>query len=380
MLTPNWQAVLHLCSVSEESIHFPGLDRVNWKTVLAYLRKHEVEGFAYRKAKAGWLPHEVEDHLRHTYLGTVAQNLYLFHHMQQVAELFREGGIPFVVFKGLAIAATVYGDWGQRMITDVDMLLPGVAVPYATYLLREAGFQQEASGRLSSERKGLQANASGFLLRDEEGKLFMLDLHWSPTPRYFQVRWSTDLLLLRRVEAHLLGFALPVLSDEDHLLMLCVHGCKHEWERLRFVVDVAQMLHRKGGTLDWAYVWEQAEALRITRMVALGIYLAYRLLNAPVASEHIHVFNRYPRLEKAFLLACRRLFREAEDYSPVRMEQFAYHRYIRASLYEALGSWYHLISLALKRRFSPKPCPQLELNETAPASDARAWAAQALPV
>jgi len=326
------------------------------------------------------LPAHLREHLKRRYLDTVAHNLYLLHHLRYVAERFHAAHIPFVVLKGLAVAATVYEDWGQREATDVDILMPDVAIPYATHLLREAGFEQEASGVIASQGKGIQANASGFARRDAEGRIFMIDLHWTPTPRYFQVRWVTDLLLLRRTEYQVGDIRMPVLSHEDRLLVPCAHGCKHTWERLRFVVDIAKLLQREGHRLDWTYVWEQAARSGITRMVALGIYLAYRLLHAPVASEHVRIFHRYPGLEKAFLLVCRRLFQEDEQRSSVWWQELAFHAYIRPFLHKALGSWYHMGLLAFQKRFSLKHPDPLPEDVVAPASDERVLESQALPV
>ncbi len=72
---------------------------------------------------------------------------------------------------------------------------------------------------------------------------------------------------------------------EDLFLALCYHGSKHRWSRLKWLLDIAEIL-RKVETLDWFRVEEMIRVRPGARASAsLAILLAQELLNAPVTAE-----------------------------------------------------------------------------------------------
>jgi hypothetical protein len=115
---------------------------------------------------------------------------------------------------------------------------------------------------------------------------------------------------------------------EDTLLVLCVHGGKHLWERLGWTCDVARWI-RSHPDLRWDLVRSLARQATCERLVGIGLNLAARLAAAPIPSDVLqawvsdpvarlseHVAHRMFRepaggLERArFYLATRRGFKE----------------------------------------------------------------------
>ena len=60
--------------------------------------------------------------------------------------------------------------------------------------------------------------------------------------------------------------------------MLCVHGAKHFWDRLAWIVDVAELITVQ--PVDWALSMQIAAEAKSTRVLLLGLYLAHDLLGA----------------------------------------------------------------------------------------------------
>src|SRR5260370_20277806 len=69
----------------------------------------------------------------------------------------------------------------------------------------------------------------------------------------------------------------PALSLEDELVLICIHGAKHFWERLMWIADVAALVSRQAG-IDWARVADSAQAVGAERMLHTGLRLASDLL------------------------------------------------------------------------------------------------------
>ena len=80
------------------------------------------------------------------------------------------------------------------------------------------------------------------------------------------------------------------MDPETTLLMLCIHGSKHVWSRLLWVMDVAQLL-AAFPALDWHQVCEDAKVLGLWRALALGVLLAYRVCRAAVPQVILDQFE-----------------------------------------------------------------------------------------
>lgn len=103
-----------------------------------------------------------------------------------------------------------------------------------------------------------------------------VDLQWVMTDGPFVFRLDRDRFWRRSTKVNLAGSAVPGFSPEDLLIILCVHGSKHAWERLKWVCDVAELLRAHPG-LNWAYVLDAALELRCRRLVLMGLALAQTL-------------------------------------------------------------------------------------------------------
>jgi hypothetical protein len=76
----------------------------------------------------------------------------------------------------------------------------------------------------------------------------------------------------------------PALSVEDELVLTCVHGAKHFWERLMWIADVAALVSRQTG-IDWEGVAASAKAVGAERMLRTGLRLASDLLRAQLPDK-----------------------------------------------------------------------------------------------
>ena len=73
---------------------------------------------------------------------------------------------------------------------------------------------------------------------------------------------------------------MPALAPADLLLFLCAHGAKHLWQRLEWIADVAELVRRS--QLDYDGLAARARAAGGGRVLRLGLFLAWDLLDAPL--------------------------------------------------------------------------------------------------
>src|SRR6266568_3668956 len=127
------------------------------------------------------------------------------------------------------------------------------------------------------------------LLAEEHGVVGHLaahlhELHNDYTLRYFPRRLLLERFFERQVRVLLDSRKAPALSVEDELVLICVHGAKHYWERLIWIADVAALVCSQTN-LDWKRAAESAEEVGAERMLHAGLLLAANLLKAPLPGK-----------------------------------------------------------------------------------------------
>jgi hypothetical protein len=259
--------------------------RVDWEHLRRNALKHGVVPLVYQRLSthcADVVPAAALDQLRadnqHNSIRTLAVTAEL---LRLLGNLEREG-IPAVPYKGPVLAAHVYGNLSTRQFGDLDILVRARDVPRAKQLLCDGGYvtkgwPSEPDERLFLLRKHVQSFHSV-----ESG--VHLELHWDFTPR--ELDFPLDLeQLWGRLERRPLGSSeVLALQAEDLLLILCVHGAKHCWSRLKGIRDVAELIE-SNPRLDWARITDHASELGARRMLWLGLYLACELLGAAVPAD-----------------------------------------------------------------------------------------------
>jgi hypothetical protein len=83
----------------------------------------------------------------------------------------------------------------------------------------------------------------------------------------------------RRLEPmDLQGRTVLLPRAEDLLLMLCVHGSRHVWDKLEGVCCLAELL-RSSKDFDWTYTWQRAGEMRCRRMLVIALLLVHGLFD-----------------------------------------------------------------------------------------------------
>jgi len=223
-----------------------------------------------------------------------ANDQVIVHNLRNAAELiavlqlFDGEGIQAMPFKGVVLAASVYGDLLKRPGGDLDVLVRKSDLERATKALCKRGYELETPLRADGRPKERKSHEYKFRRWADGMELelrWRLDLNWGRYGRELGVEWVWP----RHATTMLAGAAVPIFNPEVSLVVLCMHGCKHDWSRLVWVCDVAKTIAAYP-ELDWKFVFAEAKRLGLRRAVGLGILLAERLLQARIPQS---VLERY---------------------------------------------------------------------------------------
>jgi hypothetical protein len=192
---------------------------------------------------------------------------------------FEAAEIGALVVKGPVLAVQAYGDSAMRSYGDLDLLVRQRDIRRATELMIADGYQ--AAVPLHAIDAG---KIPGQYLFSNPDSKFLVELHNDFTLRYFP-RWlPIEEFFARQIRVRLDAHEVPAPSVEDELVLICIHGAKHFWERLMWVADVAALVSRQS-TIDWERVTELTDAVGAKCMLHTGLRLAADLLHTPLPQK-----------------------------------------------------------------------------------------------
>ncbi|HKW57680.1 MAG TPA: nucleotidyltransferase family protein [Candidatus Acidoferrum sp.] len=204
--------------------------------------------------------------------------LHLTAEMLRLFDAFQRLRIEALVTKGPALSVRCYGDAGVRQYGDLDLVVREKDILRVTELMLGLGY--EGTVPLSAIRAGKIPGEYNF---QRKGSPVLVEFHTERTFRYHPRPLPIENLFRRQARVILDGHEVPVLSPEDELILVCIHGAKHFWERLGYIADVAGLVVRQ--KLDWAQVQSAAAEVNAERMLHVAVRLAHETLEASPPEE-----------------------------------------------------------------------------------------------
>jgi len=193
----------------------------------------------------------------------------------RISLAFEERGLPAIPFKGAALAALAYKDVNLRDFDDLDFIVPQARLAEAQDILSTHGYRPVNQSRESF--RDAHYDEPYHLYMHETSRL-LVDLQWVMAHEQFSFRLDRSDIWNRRASLSVDGGRISTIAPEELLIILCVHGSKHAWERLKWIVDVDALIRAQ--RLDWDRVVSTASKWKCRRMLLLGLRQAQQTMNA----------------------------------------------------------------------------------------------------
>jgi hypothetical protein len=265
---------------------------IDWQFLIEAALSHRVFPLFYRNLrlhKWNGLSGKLQKSLQGLFLSIAAGNLRTTKELIRIVNLAGEQGIALWPFKGPMLAASAYGDVALRQFGDLDILVRPEDATRAKEILCAEGYV-DAYGLTLELEKTLMTYQKHFVLISS-AKNVIVELHWTVEPVTICKRFCED-IWNRPSLVFLDGEKMVGLSAEDTLVLLCLHGTSHCWDRLGWICDVAEHTARTP-SLKWNFAVEQARDLGCLRMFFLGLALAHKLVVAPVPEDIVETARGY---------------------------------------------------------------------------------------
>jgi hypothetical protein len=212
------------------------------------------------------------------------RNALLTEELVRVLKLLSESGIPAIPLKGVALAQALYGDPGMRTCVDIDILVPRSMVGRAFSLLRAEGYKSEFGAGFFANLL-LRHDIEYALRRNDRGFEFMVELHWG-------VLWGgkleesvTDQLWADARPATVFGAPAYALSAEWQILFLAAHAARHQWQGLKWLVDLHELY--SAPDINWDKLTRKAKQLGWEELLRISFLACHSLFETPIPEKYL---------------------------------------------------------------------------------------------
>ncbi|HEV8131774.1 MAG TPA: nucleotidyltransferase family protein, partial [Acidobacteriota bacterium] len=231
---------------------------MDWEYLMSLARRHRMMPLLYwhlsticPESVPPLALRQLQDHFR----TNSRRNLILVAELLELLSLFEDNGIPAIPYKGPVLASWVYGNVSLRQFCDLDILVPKSLALKARDLLISRGYQPNVHLSASHQTAYLEAQCEFCQVNIE--KRVAVEVHWDIVPSHMAFPIDLQQLWQRLVPISFAGTTVRSFPPEDLLLILCVHGTKHRWERLDWICGVSELI-RRHHEINWKRVTEQA--------------------------------------------------------------------------------------------------------------------------
>jgi hypothetical protein len=264
---------------------------LNWPVAVAFAERHRLSPIVYETVACtsqDLISPEQLHVLRVATAPSTAAGMALLREMLHLHRLFEAAQILVIPYKGPLLAWLAYGSFIRREYSDLDFAVEQKYIPDTLAVLKSAGYHPQFDPR--EAHAGQDGSAPGQYSFLSHPQKILVEFHTERTLRYFPVPIDFQELTSRLMTVEIGGQRLRTFSIEDTLVMLCVHGAKHFWERLGWVLDIAKLMTAQ--KVDWTLVQQIAAKMETTRVLLLGLYLAHDIFDAPLPGQLLEEIRR----------------------------------------------------------------------------------------
>ncbi len=218
----------------------------------------------------------------------------------QIIDLLQQNQIGFICLKGPVLSQQLYGDPSLRLSHDVDLLLTNRSdMTNVNDLL--TGLDYVGADNLSwpgeTSRQKILMDCVHHLAYENKENQFMVEIHWSVSePFPLKTKIFSKIVENNRQQIAFGGREVTVFAPELNLLYLIIHGAKHGWQRLKWLVDIKDFPFETINADRWHDLVKQ---LKAGRMVSQTGFLLNHFFQI---NQQLFVQSPIPRLLKSYPL------------------------------------------------------------------------------
>ncbi len=242
---------------------------LNWNYIIKFTFQHRLTTLMYWNLKEFEyiIPNNVFKILKDNFHNNVMKNLKMMGELLNLLKMFEKQGLQVIPYKGPLLSIQAYKHIGLRQFDDLDIFVHQNDVMEIKKILISCGFVPQFNFKGFKERKFLKTQRE-YKFKNQS-KDINLEVQWkfSGLSFYSSESFGFEVSEIKEIN----NKKILSISPENMLLILCIHTSGHYWDRFSWICDISELI--QANMIDWIYVLERAEKLRIKRILLINLTL-----------------------------------------------------------------------------------------------------------
>ncbi len=257
---------------------------LDWGYLLQIASRHRLMPLLYYNLNsvcAEDVPDDILKELKDYFNANVRRNLLLTGELIKILKLLKNEGIEAIPYKGPVLASLAYGSLSLREFGDIDIFINESDAVNAKNILLSDEYELYNS---------LDIYDSFYMKLEPEFQLInknnnaMVEIKWKFQGNFFSLPKNLNLLSDGLEKFEINGFEVETFSVINHILILCIHNAKHNWNNLSWICDVSELLKNQKN-INWQELLKKSDKLSIKRILLINLLLAKDLFQLELPDE-----------------------------------------------------------------------------------------------
>lgn len=242
--------------------------------------------------------------------------LKLVHQITKITTYLTGAGIEVLSIKGPVLGFQLHHNTATRQSNDIDLLIKPLDVERTMKILEDKGYRSMESVNVAELNPHY---LNSFLKLIDEVTLISIsdphikiDLHWRLTTPHELLQIEKMGLWASKEECNFNNHRIDVPDKNINFLYLCLHGAKHSWFRLQWLLDINDIITSSHHVLDWNWVRQKAISEKITRPVVQSLKLCELLFGTKMPDWSLKVYKKDKSSQKLVVIAMKAIIESAE--------------------------------------------------------------------
>ena len=269
----------------------------DWKSLIHTANLHGVLPLVYQTLKSLNLPKATQNTLKLHNLQIAQTNIQMTAELIRVVKLFEQNGITYMALKGPVLSQIIHNDTLIRQYTDLDILVHEDDAYKTGQMLCENGYTATHALKFLKNRTFINLGKDFSFVNAKHHVL--LELHWKLFLAKHIIDIDRELFSKPLLTIAVNNTSVKTLDLNYLLIYLCLHGSKHYWERIEWIVDIDRLIRNRNAELNWNQIQKLCKTAQIEAMFYLGLLVAHEMFATPLPQQVLDSFNAFPNIHTA---------------------------------------------------------------------------------
>jgi hypothetical protein len=277
MLNHDIILIIECCKIEQDSKQIEEKISLikDWDEFISTVYSHGVFPLVYLTLKKyeDKISSNVLNYMKSIYMDIVKYNMLLTSELINIMKLLEENNIKAIAFKGPTLSQLAYGDITLRQYVDLDILVEKEDLTKVNKINLDNNYLC-TNNKLIEKSKNLEYIKDITYINIK--KNVNLEIHIKLFSFYLLNNFD---IFKRNQNISISNYNFKVFNINYLIVYLSIHGSRHIWERIEWIVDINRLLINQSDKIDFDEIYSIAKKLDSEISVNLAFYLCIHLFN-----------------------------------------------------------------------------------------------------